>query len=65
MNWLEIIQQIFEVCILPLLGAVSLIVAKRITAKWAADEKNTNSLVAARHLTHLNDIILACIKATN
>ena len=65
MNWMEIIEQFFEVCFFPLLGALTTVLVFRIKSKWATDEKNIQSEITQRYLILLNEIIVSCVKATN
>ena len=63
-NWLEILYKVFEVAVLPILGAVSLYVATLIKAKkqeLAAKIKNDTT---RKYLDMLDKTIAECVAAT-
>lgn len=65
MNWAEILQQIFELCIVPLLGILTGCVIKIIKNK--ADElsaKAKNDLTE-KYINMLSETITDCVIATN
>ena len=65
MNWAEILQQIFELCIVPLLGILTGCVIKIIKNK--ADElsaKAKNDLTE-KYIDMLSETITDCVIATN
>lgn len=65
MDWLNILNQIFNVCIIPLLGLVTTVFIFYVKAKIAQTKENTKSETAVKYLTILEQTIVDCIKATN
>ena len=65
MDWLSILQQIFELCIIPLLGIVTKFVIDYITQKKEQIKAQTNNELAQKYLDILNDTIAKCVTATN
>ena len=65
MNWLDLFGQIFEVCIIPLLGVLTAYAVKYI--KMKSDElviKSENDMVD-KYIIILSDVISNCVIATN
>lgn len=65
MNYIELLSQIFEVCVLPLLGILTAYAVTFIQAK--RDEiiiKSNNDLIT-KYSTMLAEIIEGCVLATN
>lgn len=60
----ELISQIFEVCILPLLGVLTGFLIKWISAKSNSLIENSNSAAQKKYLTMLNETITSCVIAT-
>lgn len=65
MDWLNILDQVFDVCIVPLLGLITSMVIRFINQKIAESKAKTDSELAAKYLTMLDQTIVECIKATN
>ena len=65
MDWLSILQQIFELCIIPLLGIVTKFVIEYIAQKKEQIKAQTNNELAQKYLDILNDTIAKCVTATN
>ena len=65
MDWLSILQQIFELCIIPLLGIVTKFVIEYIAQKKEQIKTQTNNELAQKYLDILNDTIAKCVTATN
>lgn len=65
MEWMPILQQIFEMCVLPLLGILTAYIVKFIQAKAEElNSKNTNEILN-KYLTMLSDTVINCVIATN
>lgn len=60
-----ILSEIFEVCIIPLLGILTAWLCSFISAKIKEKEATTDSELAKKYLDMLNDTIVSCIQATN
>lgn len=65
MDWLSILQQIFELCIIPLLGIVAKFVIEYIAQKKEQIKAQTDNELAHKYLDILNDTITKCVTATN
>ena len=65
MDWLNLLTQIFEVCIIPLLGILTTYIVKYIQVKSAEITKNTDNTLIDKYTGMLADTISACVLATN
>lgn len=65
MDWLNLLADIFEVCIIPLLGVLTAYAVKYIQVKSAEITKNTDNALADKYTVMLADTISACVLATN
>ena len=65
MDWLNILDQIFDVCLIPLLGLATAALISFVKQKIAESEEKTNSDLADKYLGLLEKTIIDCIKATN
>ena len=65
MEWLIVLQQIFEVCIVPLLGIITCYIVNYIKAK--INELNTanDNEILVKYLTMLSETVCNCVIATN
>lgn len=65
MDWLDLLFQIFEVCIIPLLGVLTAFVIKFIKAKEQEINAKHDNEVLAKYVTMLSETITDCVIATN
>lgn len=65
MNWLNILQQIFELCIIPLLAIITRSLVIYISTKKDELKNKTDNELAKKYLDLLNDTIANCVIATN
>jgi hypothetical protein len=65
MNWLDLLFQIFEVCIIPLLGVLTAFVIKFINAKAVEINAKHDNEILAKYVTMLSETIADCVIATN
>ena len=65
MSWLIILNQIFNVCIVPLLGLATTVLIVFIKAKIKQSKQNMDNEIAIKYLTILEQTVVDCIKATN
>ena len=65
MDYLALLQQIFEVCVIPLLGILTAYIVKYIQVKSAEITKNTDNTLINKYTGMLADTISACVLATN
>lgn len=64
MEVMELITQIFEVCIIPLLGVLTGFLVKWINSKINQVAENTNNELQKKYLNMLNETITSCVTAT-
>lgn len=65
MEYIEILQQIFQVCIIPLLGVLTGIAIRFINAKANEIIAKTNNEIAVKYIEKINNTIVECVLATN
>ena len=65
MDWLNILDQVFDVCLIPLLGLVTIVFIFFVKQKIAESKAKTDSTMADKYLGLLEMTIIDCIKATN
>ena len=61
----ELIAQIFQVCINPLLGVLTTFIIKWINVKSNQIQKNNDNALANKYIQMLTDTINSCVIATN
>ena len=65
MNWAEILQQIFELCVIPLLGILTTLLVKVISEKSKEIAQESQNELAEKYITMLAQTISDCVIATN
>jgi cobyrinic acid a,c-diamide synthase len=65
MNWMEILTQIFEVCIIPLLGILTVYLVTFINKKKDELVQKSENETLDKYLEMLADTIETCVIATN
>ena len=65
MDYLALLQQIFEVCIIPLLAVLTTYIVKYIQVKSAEITEKTDNAIVDKYTVMLADTITACVLATN
>lgn len=65
MDWLDILYKVFEVAIIPLLGAATLYLITLINTKKDEIKKQAKSETTKKYIEMLDDTIINCIIATN
>ena len=65
MGWLNILQQIFELCVIPLLAIITRSLVIYISTKKDELKNKTDNELAKKYLDLLNDTIANCVIATN
>ena len=65
MNWLEMLQKIFEVCIIPLLGILTTYLVMFIKKKSKELEETADNELYKKYIELLQDTIVRCVIATN
>jgi hypothetical protein len=64
-DWLEILYKVFEVAIIPLLGAATLYLITFIDAKKKELKDRAKSETTKKYIEMLDDTIINCVIATN
>ena len=65
MDWMVILYQIFDLCIVPLLGILTMYLVQFIRMKSQEIADKTESDLADKYIQMLTDTITACVIATN
>ena len=65
MEWLSLLYQILEVCVIPLLGILTAYIVKYINAKSGEIQNKVDNDTADKYIAMLGDTISACVIATN
>ena len=65
MEWLPLLYQVLEVCIIPLLGILTAYIVKYINVKTSEIQDKVNNETADKYVKMLSDTITACVIATN
>ena len=65
MEWMVLLQQIFELCIVPLLGIITCYIVNYIKAKTLELNTTNTNEVLVKYLTMLSDTVCDCVIATN
>lgn len=65
MDWLDILYKVFEVAIIPLLGAATLYLITLIDAKKKELKDKSKSETTKKYIEMLDDTIINCVIATN
>ena len=65
MDWLELLYDVFEVCIIPLLGVLTVYIVKFIQVKSEEIQTLTENELIDKYVAIAADTISACVLATN
>lgn len=65
MEWLSLLYQILEVCVIPLLGVLTAHIIKFINIKSNEIQNKVDSEIGDKYIDMLADTISACVIATN
>lgn len=65
MEWMVLLQQIFELCIVPLLGVVTMYIINYIKVKTAELKTTNSNEITNKYLDMLSATIIECVIATN
>ena len=65
MEWIILLQQIFEVCIVPLLGIITAYIVSYIKAKTNELNTNNSNEIFVKYLSMLSETGCNCVIATN
>ena len=64
MEWLPLLYQILEVCVIPLLGILTAYFVKWVNAKSVVIQHKVDNDTADKYIAMLDDTICACVIAT-
>lgn len=65
MDWMELLTQIFQLCIVPLIGVLTTFLVNYLKKKSAELQEKTDSELAKKYMQMLTDTICVCVMATN
>lgn len=65
MDWLTLLNDIFQVCVIPLLGVLTTYAIKYFNAKSAQIQAENDNALIQKYTQMLNDTIVDCVVATN
>ena len=65
MDWIIMLYQIFELCVIPLLGVLTMYLVQFIRKKSQEITDKTDSELADKYIRMLTDTITTCVIATN
>ena len=65
MEWMIIFQQVFELCIIPLLGIVTFYIVQFIKTKTEELNANNSNEILSKYIEMLSNTICECVIATN
>lgn len=63
--WLELVKSILEICLVPIIGALSAWLITVINAKTNEIKALTNNVLAKKYLDMLAQTVTDCVTATN
>lgn len=65
MDWMKLLQEIFYVCIIPLLGVLTTYLIQFLKAKGNQIAESVDNELAAKYIKMLTETICACVDETN
>ena len=65
MEWLPLLYQILEVCVIPLLGILTAYIVKFINIKTGEIQTKVDNDLADKYIAMVADTVSACVIATN
>ena len=65
MEWMTLLYQIFDLCVIPLLGVLTMYLVQFIRLKSQEITDKTDSELADKYIQMLTDTITTCVIATN
>ena len=65
MDWLNLVNDIFQVCIIPLLGVLTTYLINYIKVKMAEIQMKTENDIIDKYLSMLTNTVTECVIATN
>lgn len=65
MEWMVLLQQIFELCIIPLLGVLTMYIVNYIKARTTELKTTNSNEILVKYLDMLSTTVIECVIATN
>jgi hypothetical protein len=65
MDWIELLRNICEVCLIPLLGVLTAFLVQFIRTKQAELKAKTENETIQKYINMLSDTIVECVISTN
>ena len=65
MDFSQLVSDIFQICIIPLLGILTAFFSKWVSAKISEISAKEDNALLSKYLDMLNSTIVDCVKATN
>jgi hypothetical protein len=65
MDWMSILDQVFDLCIVPLLGLATTVLVAFVKQKMAESRERIDNDLVNKYLGMLEMTIVDCVKATN
>ena len=65
MDWMMVLEQVFHICIFPILGALTIWIISLIDVKKEQILEENDSKLLAKYLDMLDNTITSCVLATN
>ena len=65
MEWLPLLYEILQVCVIPLLGVLTAYIVKFINIKSVEIQANVNNDMADKYIAMVTDTVADCVIATN
>lgn len=65
MEWLPLLYEILQVCVIPLLGVLTAFIVKYINMKSVEIQANVDNDMADKYIAMVTETISACVIATN
>lgn len=65
MEWMALLQQIFELCVIPLLGIITAYIVNYIKAKTKELDTTNSNDILIKYINMLSQTVCDCVIATN
>lgn len=65
MDWMNILYDIFDLCVIPLLGILTYYITQYIKVKANEITTNSNNELVSKYVNSLKETITSCVIATN
>ena len=65
MNWMKLLQEIFYVCVIPLLGVLTTYLVQFLKTKGNQITESIDNDLAAKYIRMLTETICSCVEETN